>query len=110
MADQRQWIVKSNSFGPDYRIAGASLAAAISDGLHRIAQGAFPARPGRYRVVSAAAEWMPGILRGKGGVELTIVALPPGSQESRTYVSWIEAPPTDMPERRDIHVPERASA
>lgn len=110
MVDKRQWTVKSNSFGLDYKIEGATLAEAISAGLHRIAQGTFPGRSGRYRVVSAAAEWMPGILRGRGGVELSIQAIPPGQTEARAFVSWIEAPPLDMPERRIIPVPARASA
>lgn len=97
MAETRGWKVRSNSFRPDYEIRGTSVADAIQSEFRRIAQDALP-RSGGWRPTSARAQWTPGILRGIGGVELVIEAVPSDGGPAASYPVWIAAAASELPE------------
>lgn len=111
MADTQAWTVKSNSFRPDYTISGETLILAVQRSFERIARDVLRANASGYRIKAVWAEYRPGILRGRGGVELTIehqVKAPKGSREdagTERAVVWIHARPEDMKKRHDFSLP-----
>ena len=97
MGEIRSWTVMSNSFRPGYEICGGSLAEAIRAHFGRICRDALP-RVGIWRPLRGSAEWVPGILRGRGGVELVIEAVSGGARPV-DHAVWIAAAPSDLPTR-----------
>lgn len=90
----RTWQVKSNAFDSDYQIAGVTLEDAIKSNIGRICSdvtddigaGKSPAHGDvTGKNISVYAEWMPDILDGSGGAELTITT------PKKKYIVWINA-------------------
>lgn len=111
MAEVRSWSVKSNSYRPDYAISGVTLAEAIEKNFARIARDALLPGQGTYRLVAVWAEYQPTILKGRGGVEVTIDAVvspkaakaaPDGAP--RRAVIWVTASAADLPARHDFKI------
>lgn len=101
MSDMRTWNVMANSSGnAELLLSGDSFEEALQASLERIAAEALP-KGGRWRPVTANAEWQPGILRNKGGVEVTIDAELPkaaGGKTQTQFVVWIAASRADLPQ------------
>lgn len=101
MTDMRTWNVMANSSGnAELLLSGASFEEALVASLDQIAADTMP-KGGRWRPVTANAEWQPGILRNKGGVEVTIdaeVSKASGGKTQTQFVVWIAASRADLPQ------------
>lgn len=104
-SESKSWNVMSSSFGGSYKIFGNSLTEAIRGNFRKIVEDALGVAGKGRKMSSATAEFQQSILRGRGGVELTIEHVnkkAKNSKEARGVertVVWIEAAPGDMPEK-----------
>jgi hypothetical protein len=94
MGEIRSWKVRSNSFRPDYDIAGADLRDAVASCMGRILADALPVG-GRWRPRRVSGEWIGSIRGGLGGVEIAIEAVGPHGAVS-CYPVWIAAAAADL--------------
>jgi hypothetical protein len=92
-------------------LPGNDLADAIQGNFDAIAREAMLGNAAGYTLEAVSAEYRPGILGGKGGVELTIRArgVPLAThddrpKQSRLHTVWIEAAPADCPEPLNIEI------
>lgn len=110
MSDVRTWVVRSNSFRPDYGINGRTLVDAVEKNFERIARDLRMGDAGGYRLLSVAAEFRPDILRGRGGVELTVsYSKLRGDGSPVVAAVWINAAPDDLPGRHEFKIRGKAA-
>ena len=73
------------------------MADALAASLHLLVREALPTGR-RWEAKMVRAEWQPGILNGRGGVEIEIdaVLLQGGAVASGRFIAWILAPRADL--------------
>jgi len=107
-APPKSWALHRSSGNSNISLYGETLVEAIEANFNAVIAG--EARLGNaagYWLVSVVASYRPGILGGKGGVEVVIqhrgqdLAHWSAGDEVSTSVVWIHAAPEDLPE---VHV------
>lgn len=106
----RTWAMRRSMGNCEINLQGETILQAIEKNFRALAREAHIGNAAGYRLHRVVAEYKPGILGGKGGVEVVIqhtgldLAHRPADPTIKTSTVWIAAQPDDLPESRDITI------
>lgn len=93
------YTMHTNLPGSDRRLNGESMDQAIINNLGTIIADSSSGRLGRDSVETVTAKYMPGILGGLGGIEVTTVFKHADFRGNKTETHWIYSSDTQYPEK-----------